>query len=368
MQQRLRAAAPRWINAGWPRGQQFAQVLTRLKTFAPGKSCGTGVAVPARQALEHARSDRTAVACCASRYFLAFRKRTLPMNTLAARGDHASLPTDKSCCNRGLSYQRRPRASGHRAQQVQAFAVMLTACGTVLGCCSQGYLWIELISAVSAEGGGPVRRRCGCNVIWPSKLNQLWLGAVFFSSPCVLRTKPAGTAQLWLDSGLHGWSWRLTRGGGTWWPRPARRASPCAWDSLPSLLPTRAGQPGSNPRCPVLLPPLRDAPGLEKPFEIRLPITAQKVIDCGSTRCSRRSGRCGGTDPSLAAQVVSWAFILSRRAGQDPLRWRMHGARAGLLIWFDHLLWVYILGKNLSCPGCARREYQLREQAFSAAA
>lgn len=299
------------------------------------------------------------------------------MNTLAASEEpNASLPLliEKLLQQQGLSYQLRPsRHAGPPAQQVQA-SLLCDSLGTVLALFPKDHLLdLKKISLLLGRELEPVRATQLQRILAKHQLNQLPGLPVLFSSPCVFEQKLLEQQSLWLDSGLQGWSLEIDQQAARTLVAKASAAHfSVRLDSLPSLPADPAQDTQDLSRAVSNFTALRMRQRLEETIEIPpMPATAQKVMKLrvNPEASIEELADVVETDPSLAAQVVSWASSPFYAA---PGKIRSVEDAIGRVLGFDLVINLAVglsLGKSFSLPKDAPEgTTHYREQAIYTAA
>jgi|TARA_R110002020_G_scaffold48287_1_gene137770 HD-like signal output (HDOD) protein/prolyl-tRNA editing enzyme YbaK/EbsC (Cys-tRNA(Pro) deacylase) len=299
------------------------------------------------------------------------------MNTLAASEEtNASLPhlIEKLLQQQGLSYQLRPsRQAGPPAQQVQA-SLLCDSLGTVLALFPKDHLLdLNNISTLLGRELEPVRAVQLQRILAKHQLNQLPGLPILFSSPCVFEQSLLEQPSLWLDSGLHGWSLEIDQQAARTLVAKASSARfSVRLDSLPSLPADPAQDSQDLTRAVSNFTALRMRQRLEETIEIPpMPITAQKVMKLRVNPDASIDDLADvvETDPSLAAQVVSWASSPFYAA---PGKIRSVEDAIGRVLGFDLVINLAVglsLGKTFSLPKDAPEgNTNYREQAIYTAA
>lgn len=237
------------------------------------------------------------------------------MNTLAApESASASLPDliEKLLQQQGIAYQlRQARHAGPAARQVQA-CLLCDSLGTVLALIPKDHLLdLKRIGELLGRELEPVRDEQLQRILAKHQLNQLPGLPILFSSPCVFEQSLIEHPSLWLDSGLEGWCLELEQADARTLvakASSARFAVPLAGLACLPDDPAQDRQDISN--AVQNFTALRMRQRLEETIEIPpLPETAHKVMKLRVNPDANISDLADivETDPSLAAQVVSWA-------------------------------------------------------------
>lgn len=280
------------------------------------------------------------------------------MNTHAAPADNsASLPhlLEKLLQQQSIEYQLRLTPQHiPGSQQVQA-CLLCDSIGTVLALFPRDHLLdLKRAGALLGRELEPVRAAQLQRILAKHQLNQLPGLPVLFSSPCIVEQSLLAQPSLWLDSGLCGWSLEVDQKSAHLLlakVSAAHFAVPLA--SLDSLSddPSQDGKDLS--RAVSNFTALRMRQRLEETIEIPpLPATAQKIMklrtnpDAGIMELSDLVE----TDPSLAAQVVSWASSPFYAA---PGKIRSVEDAIGRVLGFDLVINLAVglaLGKTFKLP------------------
>ncbi len=299
------------------------------------------------------------------------------MNTLAAsEGLHASLPDliEKLLQQQGVSYQlRHNEQAGPAASQVQA-CLLCDTIGTVLVLFPKTHLLdLKRISELLGRELEPVRDAQLQRILAKHQLNQLPGLPVLFNSPCVFEQDMLEQPELWLDSGLDGWCLQLQQADArnlVAKASSARFAVPL--DSLQGLPVDPEQDRADLTQAVQNFTALRMRQRLEETIEIPpLPKTAQKVMRLRVNPDATLEDLADvvETDPSLAAQVVSWASSPYYAA---PGKIRSVEDAIGRVLGFDLVINLAVglaLGKTFSLPKDApERTTEYWEQAIYTAA
>lgn len=280
------------------------------------------------------------------------------MNTHAAPSENsASLPhlIEKLLQQQAIEYQLRPTPLNiPGSQQVQA-CLLCDSIGTVLALIPRDHLLdLKKTGALLGRELEPVREAQLQRILAKHQLNQLPGLPVLFSSPCVVEQSLLTQPSLWLDSGLKGWSLEVDQKSAHLLLAKASAAHfavPLA--SLDSLSedPSQDGQDLS--RAVSNFTALRMRQRLEETIEIPpLPATAQKIMRLRSNPDAdiMQLADLVETDPSLAAQVVSWASSAFYAA---PGKVRSVEDAIGRVLGFDLVINLAVglaLGKTFKLP------------------
>jgi HD-like signal output (HDOD) protein/prolyl-tRNA editing enzyme YbaK/EbsC (Cys-tRNA(Pro) deacylase) len=280
------------------------------------------------------------------------------MSTLAAsEGLHASLPDliEKMLQQQGVAYQLRPSTHvGPSSRQVQA-SLLCDTIGTVLVLLPKDHLLdLKRISELLGRELEPIREAQLQRILAKHHLNQLPGLPILFNSPCVFEQKLLEEPELWLDSGLEGWSMQLSQGdAGKLVAKASSARFAVPLDSLDGL-PNDPEQDRDDLSSAVQnFTALRMRQRLEETIEIPpLPKTAQKVmrLRVNPDASIEDLADVVETDPSLAAQVVSWASSPYYAA---PGKIRSVEDAIGRVLGFDLVINLAVglsLGKSFSLP------------------
>jgi HD-like signal output (HDOD) protein/prolyl-tRNA editing enzyme YbaK/EbsC (Cys-tRNA(Pro) deacylase) len=280
------------------------------------------------------------------------------MNTPAASAQaSASLPhlIEKLLQQQAIEYQLRPTPLHiPESQQVQA-CLLCDSNGTVLALFPKNHLLdLKKAGALLSRELEPVRAAQLQRILAKHQLNQLPGLPLLFSSPCVVEHSLLSQPSLWLSSGLSGWSLELDQQAAHILLAKASAAHfavPLADLNVLTNDPDQDGQDLS--RAVTNFTALRMRQRLEETIEIPpLPATAQKVMklrvnpDVGIEELAD----VVETDPSLAAQVVSWASSPFYAA---PGKIRSVEDAIGRVLGFDLVINLAIglaLGKTFKLP------------------
>ena len=299
------------------------------------------------------------------------------MNTLAHHEEsNASLPhlIEKLLQQQGISYQLRPsHSAGAPASQVQA-SLLCDSLGTVLALFPKDHLLdLKNVSALLGRDLEPVRAAQLQRILAKHQLNQLPGLPILFNSPCVFEQRLIEHPTLWLDSGLHGWSLEISQEAAR---NLVAKASSARFAVSLSSLPTLPDDPAQDSqdlsRAVSNFTALRVQQRLEETIEIPpMPVTAQKVMKLrvNPEASIDELADVVETDPSLAAQVVSWASSPFYAA---PGKIRSVEDAIGRVLGFDLVINLAVglsLGKTFSLPkDAAEGTTHYREQAIYCAA
>ena len=237
------------------------------------------------------------------------------MSNQAARDTHStSLPDliEKLLQQQGIGYQLRPlEYAGPVAQQVQA-SLLCDSLGTVLSLIPKDHLLdLKRLSSLLGRELQPVRDSELQRILSKHQLSELPGLPILFNSPCVCEQALLEQACLTLDSGLPGWCLQISQDDA----KTLMAKASMARFSIPlSSLQNPAASPEQDTQdlseAVQNFTALRMKQRLEETIEIPpLPETAHKIM---KLRVNPEAGidelaDVVETDPSLAAQVVSWA-------------------------------------------------------------
>ena len=237
------------------------------------------------------------------------------MSNQAARDTHStSLPDliEKLLQQQGIGYQLRPlEYAGPVAQQVQA-SLLCDSLGTVLSLIPKDHLLdLKRLSSLLGRELQPVRDSELQRILSKHQLSELPGLPILFNSPCVCEQALLEQACLTLDSGLPGWCLQISQDDA----KTLMAKASMARFSIPlSSLQNPAASPEQDTQdlseAVQSFTALRMKQRLEETIEIPpLPETAHKIM---KLRVNPEAGidelaDVVETDPSLAAQVVSWA-------------------------------------------------------------
>lgn len=281
-------------------------------------------------------------------------------NTAASEPLGASLPDliEKLLQQQGIAYQLRP-ANGNwpASQRIQA-SLLCDSVGTVLTLIPKDHLLdLKALGALLGRQLEPVRNRELQRILSKHQLNQLPGLPILFNSPCVCERSLLDHSELILDSGLDGWSLVLNQADARTLLAKvslAQFAVPLASLDTRAISAAQDDQDLSN--AVQNFTALRMKQRLEETIEIPpLPETAQKVM---KLRVNPDAGvddlaDVVETDPSLAAQVVSWAASPYYAA---PGKIRSVEDAIGRVLGFDLVINLAVglaLGKTFKLPNDA---------------
>lgn len=280
------------------------------------------------------------------------------MNTPAESAEaSASLPLliEKLLQQQAIEYQLRPTPQDiPDSQQVQA-CLLCDTIGTVLALFPKDHLLdLKKAGALLGRELEPIRAVQLQRILAKHQLNQLPGLPVLFSSPCVVEQSLLSQPTLWLDSGLRGWSLELDQKSAHLLLAKASAAHFSVALAGIHSLPDDPAQDGQDlSRAVSSFTALRMRQRLEETIEIPpLPATAQKVM---KLRVNPEAGieelsDVVETDPSLAAQVVSWASSPFYAA---PGKIRSVEDAIGRVLGFDLVINLAVglaLGKTFTLP------------------
>ncbi|UAW98333.1 HDOD domain-containing protein [Halopseudomonas nanhaiensis] len=299
------------------------------------------------------------------------------MNTLPANdAGHDSLPDsiEKLLQQQGIRYHlRQADQLGPLAQQVQA-CLLGDSVGMLLALFPRDHLLdLKRIGELLGRELEPVRMAQAERILAKHEMTSVPGLPLVFGSPCVFEQQLLEHNRLWVDSGLPGLYLELE--GDDIGALISKASSGRFAVPLSSLepLPTDPEQDRSNISDAVKnFTALRMRQRLEETIEIPpLPETAQKVmklrVDADAT--IEQLADVVETDPSLAAQVVSWASSPYYAA---PGKIRSVEDAIGRVLGFDLVINLAVglaLGKTFSLPkDTAEGSTQYWEQAIYSAA
>jgi len=299
------------------------------------------------------------------------------MNSQTAPEQHAATLPDlieKLLQQQGIAYQLRPTSDSWPAgQQVQA-SLLCDAVGTVLTLVPKDHLLdLKVLGALLGRELEPVREQQLQRILSKHQLNQLPGLPILFNSPCVCEQSLLEQSEVCLDSGLTGWSLVISQDGARTLMGKAslaRFAVPLAGLSLVSSGVEQDGRDFSD--AVQNFTALRMKQRLEETIEIPpLPESAQKIMKLRVDPDADIADLADvvETDPSLAAQVVSWAASPYYAA---PGKIRSVEDAIGRVLGFDLVINLAVglaLGKTFRLPGDApERSTPYWEQAIYTAA
>lgn len=280
------------------------------------------------------------------------------MNTSAPSPEtSAGLPhlIEKLLQQQAIDYKLRPTPQTVPGkQQVQA-CLLCDSIGTVLTLFPTDHLLdLKKAGALLGRELEPVRAAQLQRILAKHQLNQLPGLPILFSSPCIVEQSLLAQQSLWLDSGLAGWSLELDQKSAHLLLAKASAAHfTVPLDGLNALSadPAQDGQDLS--RAVSNFTALRMRQRLEETIEIPpLPATAQKIMKLRSKPDAdlMELADLVETDPSLAAQVVSWASSPFYAA---PGKIRSVEDAIGRVLGFDLVINLAVglaLGKTFTLP------------------
>ncbi|AQZ94180.1 HDOD domain-containing protein [Halopseudomonas phragmitis] len=298
------------------------------------------------------------------------------MNTVAATDGNASLPQliEKLLQQQGVSYRmRQQRHAGPAAQQIQA-CLLSDNIGTVLILIPKDHLLdLKRMPELLGRELEPMRDAQLSHILAKHQLNQLPGLPILFSSPCVYEQSLLEHPRLWLDSGLEGWCLELEQADAKALVAKASGARFAVPLSSIAPLPSDPDQDHQDIHAAVQnFTALRMRQRLEETIEIPpLPETAQKVMKLRVDPDANIDDLTDvvETDPSLAAQVISWAASPFYAA---PGKIRSVEDAIGRVLGFDLVINLAVglaLGKTFNLPKDApERTTPYWEQAIYTAA
>ncbi|WP_373184569.1 aminoacyl-tRNA deacylase and HDOD domain-containing protein [Halopseudomonas sp.] len=280
------------------------------------------------------------------------------MKTPAASAEaSASLPhlIEKLLQQQAIEYQLRPTPQDIPGNQEVQACLLCDSIGTVLALFPRDHLLdLKKVGALLGRELEPVRGVQLQRILAKHQLNQLPGIPVLFSSPCVVEQSLLTQPSLWLDSGLSGWSLELEQKSAHLLLAKASAAHfAVPLDGLGSLSDDLAQDGQDLSRAVSNFTALRMRQRLEETIEIPpLPATAQKIM---RLRSNPEAGIVEladlvETDPSLAAQVVSWASSPFYAA---PGKIRSVEDAIGRVLGFDLVINLAVglaLGKTFALP------------------
>ncbi|MEH6565894.1 MAG: HDOD domain-containing protein [Halopseudomonas sp.] len=287
-----------------------------------------------------------------------------------------SLPDliEKLLQQQGIAYQLRPlEHAGPVAQQVQA-SLLCDSIGTVLALIPKDHLLdLKRVGALLGRDLQPVRDGELKRILSKHQLSELPGLPILFNSPCVCEQSLLDHSYVSLDSGLPGWCLQLSQENARTLMAKAsmaRFAVPLSSLDNPAASPEQDTQDLSD--AVQNFTALRMKQRLEETIEIPpLPESAQKIMklrvnpDAGIEELAD----VVETDPSLAAQVVSWAASPYYAA---PGKIRSVEDAIGRVLGFDLVINLAVglaLGKTFKLPKDApERTTPYWEQAIYTAA
>lgn len=263
------------------------------------------------------------------------------MNSQTAPEQHAATLPDlieKLLQQQGIAYQLRPTSdSWPAAQQVQA-SLLCDAVGTVLTLIPKDHLLdLKVLGALLGRELEPVRDQQLQRILSKHQLNQLPGLPILFNSPCVCEQSLLEHSEVCLDSGLTGWSLVISQDGARTLMGKAslaRFAVPMAGLSMVSSGIEQDGRDFSD--AVQNFTALRMKQRLEETIEIPpLPESAQKIMKLRVDPDADIADLADvvETDPSLAAQVVSWPPPPTTPPPAKSARWKTPSAGYWALIW-----------------------------------
>ncbi|MEL0166698.1 MAG: HDOD domain-containing protein [Pseudomonadaceae bacterium] len=281
-------------------------------------------------------------------------------NQAASEQLGASLPDliEKLLQQQGVAYQLRPANGGWPAsQQIQA-SLLCDSVGTVLTLIPKDHLLdLKALGSLLGRQLEPVRNRELQRILSKHQLNQLPGLPILFNSPCVCERSLLEHSELVLDSGLTGWCLVVSQDDARTLMSKASMAQFAVPLSGLDSGSSSAEQDDQDLSDAVQnFTALRMKQRLEETIEIPpLPETAQKVM---KLRVNPDAGvddlaDVVETDPSLAAQVVSWAASPYYAA---PGKIRSVEDAIGRVLGFDLVINLAVglaLGKTFKLPNDA---------------
>ncbi|UJJ29975.1 aminoacyl-tRNA deacylase and HDOD domain-containing protein [Halopseudomonas maritima] len=299
------------------------------------------------------------------------------MNSQMAPEHHAATLPDlieKLLQQQGIAYQLRPTSDAWAAsQQVQA-SLLCDAVGTVLAMIPKDHLLdLKTLGTLLGRQLEPVRDQQLQRILSKHQLNQLPGLPILFNSPCVCEQSLLEQPEIILDSGLIGWSLVISQADA----RTLLAKASLAHFAVPLAgLPTTSSGAEQDNRdfsdAVQNFTALRMKQRLEETIEIPpLPESAQKIMKLRVNPDADIADLADvvETDPSLAAQVVSWAASPYYAA---PGKIRSVEDAIGRVLGFDLVINLAVglaLGKTFRLPSDApERSTPYWEQAIYSAA
>ncbi len=299
------------------------------------------------------------------------------MNTVAVTdAGHTSLPDsiEKLLQQQGIRYHlRQADQLGPLSQQIQA-CLLGDSVGMLLALFPRDHLLdLKRIGELLGRELEPVRMAQAERILAKHDIRNVPGLPILFGSPCVFEQQLLEHSRLWIDSGLPGLYLELERDDiGSLISKASSGRFSVPLSSLEPL-PSDPEQDRNNISDAVKnFTALRMRQRLEETIEIPpLPETAQKVmklrVDPDAT--IEQLADVVETDPSLAAQVVSWASSPYYAA---PGKIRSVEDAIGRVLGFDLVINLAVglaLGKTFSLPkDTAEGSTQYWEQAIYSAA
>ncbi len=299
------------------------------------------------------------------------------MNSQMAPEHHAATLPDlieKLLQQQGIAYQLRPTSDAWAAsQQVQASLLCDAVC-TVLAMIPKDHLLdLKTLGTLLGRQLEPVRDQQLQRILSKHELNQLPGLPILFNSPCVCEQSLLEQSEVILDSGLTGWSLVISQADA----RTLMAKASLAHFAVPLAgLPTASSGAEQDNRdftdAVQNFTALRMKQRLEETIEIPpLPESAQKIMKLRVDPDADIADLADvvETDPSLAAQVVSWAASPYYAA---PGKIRSVEDAIGRVLGFDLVINLAVglaLGKTFRLPSDApERSTPYWEQAIYSAA
>ncbi len=299
------------------------------------------------------------------------------MNTRpASETAGASLPDliEKLLQQQGINYQLKQIGhAGPASQQVLA-CLLCDSLGTVLALIPKDHLLdLKRIGELLGRELEPVRDSQLQRILTKHQLSELPGLPILFNSPCVFEQGLMEHSTLWLDSGLPGWCLEIERADASVLMAKASSGRFAVPLSSIDTQPVDAERDREDISHAVQnFTALRMRQRLEETIEIPpLPETAQKVMKLRVDPDSsiEQLTDVVETDPSLAAQVVSWASSPFYAA---PGKIRSVEDAIGRVLGFDLVINLAVglaLGKTFTLPNDApERTTKYWEQAIYTAA
>lgn len=279
------------------------------------------------------------------------------MNTLPLNDSPVTLPQliEKLLQDQGIAYQLRLQEhAGPAACQAQA-CLLSDAVGNVLTLIPKDHLLdLKRLHELLGRELVPLRDAELQRTLAKHQLNELPALPILFSAPCIYEQSLLQHDEVWLDSGLHGWCLQLQRNDAEKLVTKASAAKlGVPLRSIPPL-PDDPEQDSADLHQAVSnFTALRMRQRLEETIEIPpLPETAQRVIKLRVSPDATVDDLSDivETDPSLAAQVVSWAASPFYAA---PGKIRSVEDAIGRVLGFDLVINLAVglaLGKTFKLP------------------
>ncbi len=298
------------------------------------------------------------------------------MNTLPLEDNPTTLPQliEKLLQDQDIAYQLRlQQHAGPASCQVQA-CLLSDNVGNVLTLIPKDHLLdLKRLHELLGRDLVPLRDAELQRTLAKHQLNELPALPILFSSPCVYEKSLLQHDEVWLDSGLPGWCLQLQRSDAEKLVAKASAAKlGVPLSSIPPL-PNDPQQDGTDLHQAMSnFTALRMRQRLEETIEIPpLPETAQRIMKLRVNPDASVDDLADivETDPSLAAQVVSWAASPFYAA---PGKIRSVEDAIGRVLGFDLVINLAVglaLGKTFKLPAdSAERTTPYWKQAIYTAA